>query len=367
MAALRARGVDGRVPGQGRRGPRVREAREPAGRLRGHRALLRDPPRRTGRRLTPEGGAAGYRWVVLAVGMTAQASISAASARAAGRGAGDPLRVRPLAGGHGRAARGLHDRGRRHAPRLGRPRRPHRRAGGDLHRPRGGRRSARPGVPRRLGHGAWRRALGGGGVLGSSATPPAAGPSSRGSRPTERGFALGLRHMATPLGGATAAALLPLAAHAGGVPAVMLSPSPAPASSARSRRRSACGGPRAARREREATALGTPARPGHLASVPGHRERRARPALGAELPRPLPPRGARLVGRGRGPRARGGAARRGDRAGGRRRLVGPARQPDPAPPRPGAGGRRRPRARRRAALGPRCRRRDAPDRRRACS
>ena len=34
--------------------------------------------------------------------------------------------------------------------------------------------------------------------------------------PDQRGFALGLRHMATPLGGATAAALLPLAAHRGG-------------------------------------------------------------------------------------------------------------------------------------------------------
>jgi sugar phosphate permease len=39
---------------------------------------------------------------------------------------------------------------------------------------------------------------------------------------SQRGLALGLRHMATPLGGAIAAALLPLAAEAGGVGAALL-------------------------------------------------------------------------------------------------------------------------------------------------
>jgi len=41
-------------------------------------------------------------------------------------------------------------------------------------------------------------------------------------RRDERGMALGLRHMSTPLGGAAAAALLPVAADAGGLEAVLL-------------------------------------------------------------------------------------------------------------------------------------------------
>ncbi len=40
--------------------------------------------------------------------------------------------------------------------------------------------------------------------------------------PGERGLALGMRHMATPAGGAVAAALLPLAVAAGGLDAALL-------------------------------------------------------------------------------------------------------------------------------------------------
>ena len=40
--------------------------------------------------------------------------------------------------------------------------------------------------------------------------------------PRQRGLALGLRHMSTPLGGAVAAALLPLAAARGGLSATLL-------------------------------------------------------------------------------------------------------------------------------------------------
>ena len=77
VAALRARGVTVEYL--------VKEDEghgfvKPENRLEAYGAIERffaTPPRRTGRRLTPEGGAAGYRWVVLAVGMTAQASISA--------------------------------------------------------------------------------------------------------------------------------------------------------------------------------------------------------------------------------------------------------------------------------------------------
>ncbi len=61
------------------------------------------------------------------------------------------------------------------------------------------------------------------GALGSSANAASGRAVVAWFAPDRRGFALGLRHMATPLGGATAAALLPLAAHHGGVPAVMLS------------------------------------------------------------------------------------------------------------------------------------------------
>ena len=60
------------------------------------------------------------------------------------------------------------------------------------------------------------------GALGSSANAASGRAVVSWFAPDRRGFALGLRHMATPLGGATAAALLPLAAHRGGVPAVML-------------------------------------------------------------------------------------------------------------------------------------------------
>jgi sugar phosphate permease len=61
------------------------------------------------------------------------------------------------------------------------------------------------------------------GALGSSANAASGRAVVAWFAPHRRGFALGLRHMATPLGGAAAAALLPLAARHGGVPAVMLS------------------------------------------------------------------------------------------------------------------------------------------------
>jgi sugar phosphate permease len=61
------------------------------------------------------------------------------------------------------------------------------------------------------------------GALGSSANAASGRAVVSWFAPDRRGFALGLRHMATPLGGAIAAALLPIAAHHGGIPAVMLS------------------------------------------------------------------------------------------------------------------------------------------------
>jgi sugar phosphate permease len=60
------------------------------------------------------------------------------------------------------------------------------------------------------------------GALGSSVNAASGRAVVAWFRPSQRGLALGLRHMATPLGGATAAALLPIAADRGGVEAVML-------------------------------------------------------------------------------------------------------------------------------------------------
>ena len=79
------------------------------------------------------------------------------------------------------------------------------------------------------------------GALGSSANAASGRAVVSWFAPDQRGFALGLRHMSTPLGGATAAALLPLAAHRGGVAAAMLSLSCACLIGPPSPRPSACG------------------------------------------------------------------------------------------------------------------------------
>jgi sugar phosphate permease len=60
------------------------------------------------------------------------------------------------------------------------------------------------------------------GAFGSSANAASGRAVVSWFGPSQRGFALGLRHMSTPLGGAIAAALLPLAADAGGIEAAML-------------------------------------------------------------------------------------------------------------------------------------------------
>ena len=60
------------------------------------------------------------------------------------------------------------------------------------------------------------------GAFGSSANAASGRAVVSWFGPSQRGFALGLRHMSTPLGGAIAAALLPLAADAGGVEAALL-------------------------------------------------------------------------------------------------------------------------------------------------
>lgn len=60
------------------------------------------------------------------------------------------------------------------------------------------------------------------GAFGSSANAASGRAVVAWFGPSERGLALGLRHMSTPLGGAVAAALLPLAADAGGVEAALL-------------------------------------------------------------------------------------------------------------------------------------------------
>ncbi|WP_217914117.1 MFS transporter [Miltoncostaea marina] len=60
------------------------------------------------------------------------------------------------------------------------------------------------------------------GALGSSANAASGRAVVAWFGPGERGLALGLRHMSTPLGGAAAAALLPLAADAGGLEAALL-------------------------------------------------------------------------------------------------------------------------------------------------
>jgi sugar phosphate permease len=60
------------------------------------------------------------------------------------------------------------------------------------------------------------------GALGSSANAASGRAVVSWFGPSQRGFALGLRHMSTPLGGAIAAALLPLAAQRGGVGAALL-------------------------------------------------------------------------------------------------------------------------------------------------
>ncbi len=70
------------------------------------------------------------------------------------------------------------------------------------------------------------RALGAGlvvaGAMGSSANAASGRAVVSWFGPSQRGLALDLRHMSTPLGGAIAAALLPLAADAGGVEAALL-------------------------------------------------------------------------------------------------------------------------------------------------
>ncbi|WP_217922329.1 MFS transporter [Miltoncostaea oceani] len=60
------------------------------------------------------------------------------------------------------------------------------------------------------------------GAFGSSANAASGRAVVAWFGPRQRGFALGLRHMSTPLGGAVAAALLPLAVHAGGLSAALL-------------------------------------------------------------------------------------------------------------------------------------------------
>jgi sugar phosphate permease len=60
------------------------------------------------------------------------------------------------------------------------------------------------------------------GAFGSSANAASGRAVVAWFGPSQRGFALGLRHMSTPLGGAVAALLLPLAVHAGGVGAAMV-------------------------------------------------------------------------------------------------------------------------------------------------
>lgn len=60
------------------------------------------------------------------------------------------------------------------------------------------------------------------GAFGSSANAASGRAVVSWFGPSQRGLALGLRHMATPLGGGVAAALLPLAAHRGGVGAALL-------------------------------------------------------------------------------------------------------------------------------------------------
>jgi sugar phosphate permease len=60
------------------------------------------------------------------------------------------------------------------------------------------------------------------GAFGSSANAASGRAVVSWFGPSQRGLALGLRHMSTPLGGAIAAALLPLAADAGGVEAALL-------------------------------------------------------------------------------------------------------------------------------------------------
>jgi sugar phosphate permease len=60
------------------------------------------------------------------------------------------------------------------------------------------------------------------GAFGSSANAASGRAVVEWFGPGQRGFALGLRHMSTPLGGAIAALLLPLAVHQGGIGAAMV-------------------------------------------------------------------------------------------------------------------------------------------------
>ena len=60
------------------------------------------------------------------------------------------------------------------------------------------------------------------GAFGSSANAASGRAVVAWFGPEQRGFALGLRHMSTPLGGAIAALLLPVAVHAGGIAAAMV-------------------------------------------------------------------------------------------------------------------------------------------------
>lgn len=165
--------------------------------------------------------APGYRWVVLAVGMTAQASISALqlglpaiapeireqySLSLAGIGAllaasTVGIIATLLAWG------ALADRiGERAVIGLGL----------------GGAALALLAAARTDSAGALGACLVVAGAFGSSANAASGRAVVAWFGPSQRGFALGLRHMSTPLGGAIAALLLPLAVHAGGVGAAMV-------------------------------------------------------------------------------------------------------------------------------------------------
>ncbi len=171
--------------------------------------------------MSPGGPAPGYRWVVLGVGMTAQASISALQLGlpAVAPEIRDDLGLSLAETGALLAAStigiiatllawgALADRiGERAVIGIGLTG-----AAGALAL------ASQAGGARALG-----ACLVAAGAFGSSANAASGRAVVSWFGPRQRGLALGLRHMSTPAGGAIAAALLPLAAEAGGLEAVML-------------------------------------------------------------------------------------------------------------------------------------------------
>ena len=261
-------------------------------------------------------------------------------------------RVRPVARRHRRAAGRVDGRDHRDAPRLGRARRPHRRARGDRDRPHRRRGRAGAGLARRQRGGA--RRLPGGRRARSARAPtrPAAGPWSPGSTPPSAAWRWGCGTCPRRSAARSRRSLLPFIADHGGVGAALLALAGACLAGALA----AALGLRRPEPARPARHLDEPPpSPGPLRdpaiwrlSLGTARVVLAQLSLLSFLALYLHEERGWLTGAAAA-RPRRRADRRRGRARGRRGVVGPLGQPHPAAARAGAGRRAHARAGRRPA------------------